>query len=193
MLLELVEDLRRAHRDDVGIAGHGPAVLLQRVVAAERDRIDLELARRLVDQHFQRGHCLQRAVAAHRTGGDAARMHRHSGDVDLRDVVDADRRGRSDGGDIGGEVGKPAAVEHMIGGECRDLAALAIDPDPRAHLDRVAFDAALELLVAVVRQPHRPSREEHCRQRHVEHERGVVAAAEAAADMGELGVDVRGP
>ena len=91
--------------------------------------------------------------------------------------------------DAGREIGEAAAVEHVVGGECRDLAGRAIDADPRAHLEGVALDAALELLVAVVREPHRAAREEHRRQRDVERERRVVAAAEAAADIGELRVD----
>ena len=47
----------------------------------------------------------------------------------------------------------------------------------------------LELLVAIVREPHRPAGKEHRRQRDVERERRVVAAAEAAAEIGEMRVD----
>ena len=49
----------------------------------------------------------------------------------------------------------------------------------------------LKLLIAIVRQPDRTSGKEHRRQRDVEHERRVIAPAEAAADIGELGVDAR--
>ena len=42
-----------------------------------------------------------------------------------------------------------------------------------------------------MRQPDRTAGEEHRRQRHIEHERRVIAAAEAAADIGELGIDAR--
>lgn len=80
----------------------------------------------------------------------------------------------------------------MIGGKRLDQAGRTVDADARAHLDRVAFDAALELLVAVMREPHRLARKADRRQRDIENERRVVAAAEAAADMGELGVDMRG-
>ena len=54
----------------------------------------------------------------------------------------------------------------------------------------MALDAALKLLVAVVRQPDRTIRKKHSRQCGVKHERRVVAAAEPAADIGELGVDL---
>ena len=81
------------------ISGHGLAAGLERVAPPELDRIERQRRRRLVDQHLQRRHRLQRAVAAHRPGGDAARMQRDRGDVDLRNVVDADRRGGADGRD----------------------------------------------------------------------------------------------
>ena len=86
---------------------------------------------------------------------------------------------------------EPAAVEHVIGGERLDLAGRAIDADARAHLDRVALDAALKLLVAVMRQPHRLAGKADRGERDIKDERRVVASAEAAADMGELRVDVR--
>ena len=53
----------------------------------------------------------------------------------------------------------------MVRGEGPDLAGGAINPDTRAHLEGVAFDATLELLIAVMGQPHRPGGEEHRRQR----------------------------
>ena len=87
-----------------GIAGHGPAVLLQRIAPSELDRVELKLAGGFIDQRLERGHGLQRAVAAHRAGGDAARMQRHRGDVDLGDVIDADRAGGGDDRDVGREV-----------------------------------------------------------------------------------------
>ena len=95
MRLELVENLRRADRDAVAIAHHGAAIRLERVAPPELDRVERQRRRRLVDQHLQRRHRLQRAVAAHRARGDAARMQRDRGDVDLRNVVDADRGGRA--------------------------------------------------------------------------------------------------
>ena len=53
------------------------------------------------------------------------------------------------------------------------------------------LDPQLELLVAIVREPDRVAWKEHRRQRDVERERSVVAAAESAADIGRLHADVR--
>ena len=116
-------------------------------------------------------------------------MHGDRGDVDLGDVVDADRARRPDIGDAGGEVGEPAAVEDVIGGEGADPARAAIDADARAHPERMALDPRLELLVAIVREPHRPTGKEHRRQGDVEREDRMIAAAETPADMGEMCVD----
>ena len=157
MLLELVENLRRADRDAVRISRHGPAAGLERIAPPELDRVERQRRRRFVDQHLQRRHRLQRAVAAHRSRGDAARMQRDRGDIDFRNVVDADRGGGADDRHGGRKIGEAAAIQHVIGGEGADLAGRAIDADPRAHLEGVALDAALELLIAVVRQPDRPA------------------------------------
>ena len=191
MLLELVEDFRGADRDGVGIAGHGPAVRLQRVAPPELDRIERQSRGHFVDQHFDGGHRLQRAVAAHRSRRDAAGMQRYRGHVDLWDVVNADRACCANGGNASREVRKASAIEHMVRGKELDLAGFPVDPDARVHPEGVAFDAALELLIAVMREPDRPAGKEHRRQRHVKHERCVVAPAKAAADIGELGVDAR--
>src|ERR1700682_2098723 len=80
----------------------------------------------------------------------------------------------------------------MIRGESLDLAGCAIDPDLRAHLDRMAFDAALKLLITIMRQPDRPGGEKHRRQCDVKHEWRMVASAETAAYIGELRVDAGG-
>ena len=74
MHFELVQDLRRAHRHGVGISRHGPAVLLQRVAPPELDRIERQCRCRFIDQDLERGHGLDRPVAAHRARGHAARM-----------------------------------------------------------------------------------------------------------------------
>src|SRR5215470_8538835 len=102
-----------------------------------------------------------------------------------------DCAGGGDHGDVGREIGETAAIEHVIGSERLDRPARAIDADARAHLDRMAFDTALELLVAVMREPYRLAREADRRERDIENERRVIAAAEAAADMGELRIDMR--
>ncbi len=167
-------------------------LVLERVAAPELDRVERQCRCGLVDQHLQRRHRLQRAVAAHRARGHAARMQRDRGDVDLRNVVDADaRRSAADGRDVGRIVGEAAAIQDVIGGEGADLAGRAVDADPRAHLEGVTLDAALELLIAVVGEPHRPAGKEHRRQRNIERERRMVAPAEAAAHIGELRVDAR--
>jgi len=79
------------------------------------------------------------------------------------------------------KIREPAAVEHMVGRECDHLAAGAIDADPRAHLEGMPLYAALELLVAVVREPDRAAGEKHRRQSDIERKRRVILAAEAAA------------
>src|SRR5690242_1187387 len=77
----------------------------------------------------------------------------------------------------------------MVRGKRHDLPARPLDTDLRAHLEGVPLDASLELLIAVVREPSGTAGKEHRRQRAVERERRVIAAAEAAADIGELSVD----
>ena len=191
MLLELVQYLRRADGNAVWVSGHGLAAGLERVAAPELDRVERQRRRRLVDQHLQRGHRLQRAVTAHRARGDAARMQRDRGDIDLRNVVDADRRGGADGRDAARKIGEAAAIQHVIGGECHDLAGRAVDADARAHLEGVTLDAALKLLIAVVRQPHRTAGQEHRRQRDIEREGRMIASAESAAHVGKHGLDAR--
>ena len=96
-----------------------------------------------------------------------------------------------DGRHVGRKIGEAAAIQHMVGGECADLAGRAIDADPRAHLEGVPLDAGLKLLIAVMGEPDRPAGKEHRRQRDIERERRVVAPAEAAAHIGELRVDAR--
>ena len=70
--------------DFIGISGQRPFAGLQCVAAAEFDRVERQGRRQLVDQHLQRGHRLQRPIAAHRSRRNAARMLRHGGNVDLR-------------------------------------------------------------------------------------------------------------
>jgi hypothetical protein len=50
----------------------------------------------------------------------------------------------------------------------------------------VAFDAALELLIAIMRQPHRMSGKEHSRQCDVHYEGRVVPAAKTATHIREM-------
>src|SRR3954454_22921516 len=111
-------------------------------------------------------------------------MQRDRGDVDFRNVIDADRGGRGDRRDVGREIREAAAVKHVVGGKCSNPAGRAIDPDLAANLERMPFDSGLELLIAVVRKPDRMPREEQGRKRDVKWERRMVASAEAAADIG---------
>src|SRR5262249_61272105 len=62
---------------------------------------------------------------------------------------------------------------------------------PGVFLDGGPLDAGRELRKGVVGESARTIREEYSRQRNVHRERGVVASAEAAADIGELRVDAR--
>ena len=123
VLLQLVENLRRADRDAVGISRHGLSAGLERIAPPELDRIERQRRGGFVDQDLQRRHRLQRSIAAHRPGGNAARMEGDRGDVDFRNVVDADRGGGGDGRHVGGKIGESAAIEDMVGGECLDPAA----------------------------------------------------------------------
>jgi hypothetical protein len=90
------------------------------------------------------------------------------------------------------EIGEAAGVQHVIGREREDLAGGPIDAHPRADRETVPLDPRLKLLVPIVREADRVTREEHRRQREVERKRGVVAAAESAADIRALRVDMRG-
>src|SRR5712691_7706680 len=83
------------------------------------------------------------------------------------------------------------AIQHVIGGESTDLASRAIDANARAHLEGVTLDAALKLLIAVMRQPHRTAGQEDRSQRDIEREGGMVASTESAAHIGKQGFDVR--
>ena len=190
---QLVEDFRRANRNRIGIAGHGAPAGLERVAPAQFDRVERQRGGDLVDQRLQRSHGLQRAVAAHRPGGDAACVLGHGGHVDLRHVVHADGAGRPHDGNAPRIVGETTAVEHMVGGEGADAAARPVHADARAHGEGMALHAALKLLEAVVGEPHCPSGEEHRRQGHVQREGRVVASAKTAADIGKFRLDPRWP
>ncbi len=191
MLFELVQNLGGANRNAVRISRHGPAIRLERIAPPELDRIERQRRCRFVDQYFERCHRLQRSVATHRSRCHAAGMECHRGNVDFRNVIDADRGGGSNDGHAGREIGEAATVQHMIRGESLDLAGCAVDPDPRTHPDRVPFDAALKLLIPIMREPDRPAGKKHRRQCDIEHEWRVVAPTKAAAYVGELRVDAR--
>jgi len=193
MLLQLVQDLRRADRNDVGVSRHGPAAGRERIAAPELDRVERQRRADLIDQHFERGHRLQSSVTAHRARSHAARVERIGRHIDFRDVVDAKRGVGADGRHLGGEIGKASAIQRMVGGESDHLAGRPIDPNPCADLEGVPLDSQLKLLEAVVREPHRTVREKHRRKCDVEWERGMVATAESTTAIGEIVVDARRP
>ena len=191
MLLELVEDLRRSDRHDVGIAGHRPPAGLKSIAPPELDRIERKRRADLIDHHLKRGHGLHGPVAAHRARGDAARVEAIRCDVAFRGIVGAKRRVRGDGRHVGGKIGEAAAVQRVVSGESDDLACCAIDPDPRPHVEGVPLDSGLKLVEAVVGEPNGTIGKDHRRQCDVQRERRVVAPAEPAAAIGEVHVDVR--
>src|SRR6266851_6257400 len=82
-------------------------------------------------------------------------------------------------------------MQHVIGGKSADLAGRAIDADAGAYRESVTLDAALKLLIAVLRQPDRSAGQEDRGQCDIERERGMVASAESAAHIGKQGFDVR--
>ena len=127
MPLQLVQNLRRAHRDAVRISRHGPAVRLERIASTEFDRVERQRGRRFVDQDLQRRHGLQGSVAAHRPCGHPARMIGHRGDIDFRNIVDPDRGSRRHSRYIRREIGEPAAIQDVVGSECANPAGRAID------------------------------------------------------------------
>ena len=128
----------------VGVAG------AQRIAPAQLDRVEAEGLGHLVHHHLGDREDLDRAVAAHRTcrhrlGGDGG-----GGEVGLREVVD--RLGRA-GRDLGhgeGEVRLAPAVAVEHGLEDLEPAGGAIGDQGHVRRDRVALEAELELLVAVV-------------------------------------------
>ncbi len=127
----------------------------QRVFQAELDRVELELLGEFVDHHLGGRHALQRAVAARRAGVDGARGDGHCGQVVPGEVIDRLRGGGAHHRHRGREVGAAAAVGLEIALEGLEQAGLPVHRDAVAHLEGVALDRGLELLVAVVGQPHR--------------------------------------
>ena len=124
------------------------------VATPELEWIERQRRANLIDHHLERGHRLHRPVATHRACGHAARVERKRGDVDFRDIVDAERRVGGDGRHVGGKIREAAAVQRVVSGESDDLAGRAINPDLRAHLEGVPLDPGLKLIEAVVGEPN---------------------------------------
>ena len=189
MLLQLVQDLRGADRHAVRVSGHDPAAGRERVAAAELEWVERERRADFVDHHFERGRRLHGSITTHRARGHSARVERIGGDVDFRDIVNADRHVGGDRRHTDRKIGEAAAIQRVVGGEADDFAGRPIDPHPGADLEGVPLDPRLKLLEAVVREPDRTIGEEHRRQRDVKRERRMVASAESAAAIGRIGVD----
>ena len=79
----------------------------------------------------------------------------------------------------------------MIGRERGNLSGGPVHSDSRVHVEAVAFDSRLKLLIAIVGEPDRAAGKKHRGQCHVERKRCVVAPAEGAAHIGKLCVDAR--
>ena len=126
----------------------------QDVDAAQRDGVAARFGGDLVHQHLGRGHRLQRAVAAHRPGGDVDRGAHLAFQVAFREVIDRLRRRYRDRSDRGAEVHHPAAVADHLAGEALEH-TVRIDRDRHVRLERVALQRELEMLPAVQHQPHR--------------------------------------
>src|SRR5690606_2612635 len=144
---------------------------LQYIAQAELDGVEPKFGGDFVDHHFGGRHALQGAVAARRAGVDGAAGDRHGGQVALGDVVDGLRRGGAHHGDRRREIGAAAAVGFEMGLECLHQAGLAVHGDAVAHVEGVALERGLELLVAVVGDAHRPAvaveGADHAVERHV--------------------------
>src|SRR5204862_7822167 len=105
--------------------------------------------------------------------------------------IDADRHLGADLRNCAREIGEAAAIQYVVGGECDNLAARAIDPDLRVYFECVPLDAHLKLLIAAIGKPDRTIRQEYPRQRNPQRERGMIASDESATDIGKLSVHAR--
>ena len=165
---------------------------LKSIATPELDRIERERRANLIDHHFERGHGLHGSVAAHRAGGDAARVKAIRSDVDFSGHSRCRaRHSRATVATLGGKIGEAAAVQGVVSGKSDNLARCPIDPDPRANIEGVPLDPGLKLVEAVVGEPDGAIGKDHRRQSDIERERRVVASAEPAAAIGEVDVDVR--
>ncbi len=151
----------------------------QGVATTQVDGVDAQPASDLVDHHLGRGHGLQGTVAAHRAGLHAARMIGGDRQVVLRHVVDRLRGGGAHRRHRGAVVGAPAAVGAHVGAEDAEAEVVPVYRQLVADVERVALDAALELLVAVVGQAHRHTLAIQRGERGIEDEDVVVLGAVA--------------
>src|SRR5262249_27254112 len=118
-------------------------------------------------------------------------MDRDRGDVDLWNVIDAERGGGAHSRHLQREVGKAPTVQDVIGGGRPDRAGAPLDSDARMHLERVPFNAGLKLLIAVVGEADHSPGQEHRRQRNVKRKGRVIAPAESTTYISVLSINAR--
>ena len=156
----------------------------ERVQQPELDRVDAERGGELVHLRLGREARLDGAEAAHRAAGRVVRVDARRLDQRVLDRVRPDRERGGVRGDRGRAGGVRAAVEEDPHADADELAGArraVLAPDPR----RMPVDVADERLLAVVDDLHRAVRvqREHGA---VDLHREVLAAAERAADAGEV-------
>ena len=127
----------------------------QCVLAPQLNGIHTQAPGDFVDHHFGRRHALQGAVATHRTGFNATGVVRGDLQVVLRHVVDRLRRRGADRSHRWAVVDPATAVDAHVGEEDFEAVVVFVDRQLIADIERVALDAALELLVTVIGQTHR--------------------------------------
>ena len=160
------------------------AARLERVQEPQLDRVDLERGRELVHLRLGREARLHRAEPAHRAARRVVRVHDETLDPHVLDRVRPDRE-RARVRDHRRRARRVrAAVDqdpHPHGDELARPRRAVLGPDPR----RVPVDVADERLLAVVDHLHRAARAQR-EHRRVDLHREVLAAAERAADAGEV-------
>ncbi|MNQ62844.1 hypothetical protein D3C85_772050 [compost metagenome] len=179
------------HRQDLGVTvvalGNGALGIglagLDQVAAPQRQRIHLQQRGGLVDHHLHGRHGLQGAVAAH---GAAVRVLGRQGDrrdVVLGQVVDALDGAGADAGHRAGEVQATATVNRHGGDQGAELAALFVEHQLVVHVERMTFEATLELFETIVGQAHRAVAIDS-REQAIEGEYGVILGTETTTDEG---------
>ena len=178
------DHLARRQRAGHDLPGRKRASGLERVQEAQLDRVDVERGREPVHLRLGREARLHGAEAAHRPARRVVRVDGEPVDLDVLDRVRTDRERARVRDDRGRARGVRAAVHedpHPDGDEPAVARRAVLRPDPRG----MAVDVADERLLAVVDDLHRPVRAQS-EQRGVDLHREVLAAAEGAADAGEV-------
>lgn len=128
---------------------------LQRIAAAQFDLIHTQFDGEFIDHQLRNTHCLEGTIAAHRPCLDRRRCKRDGRNVGFREIIDRLCGSRAHLRDREGKVCAAAAIEVVEHLQDFEQAALTVSHDGHVHFDGVTFYAELELLVAVVGQPHR--------------------------------------